>query len=145
MNEFKWINIVKVISINSQLMLELLSDGSGHRTCTSTLTVNGQSTYRTGISSRCKVQAGGRRQSQLKINNKLFNDTVGEKKSTRGIHILPVYSCLKLKTTLNLIVNRNALFKTTWNLFFVQLLKLIFPNVSLCSIGKSLCSRRRRG
>ena len=95
-------------------MLELLSDGSGHRTCTSTLTVNGQSTYRTGISSRCKVQAGGRRQSQLKINNKLFIDTDGEKRSFRGIHILPVYSsCLKLKTTLNLIVNRNALFKTT--------------------------------
>ena len=61
-------------------MLELLSDGSGHRTCTSTLTVNGQRTYRTGISSRCKVQAGGRRQSQLKINNKLFIDTVGAKK-----------------------------------------------------------------
>ena len=94
-------------------MLELLSDGSGHRTCTSTLTVNGQRTYRTGISSRCKVQAGGRRQSQLKINNKLFIDTDGEKRSFRGIHILPVYSCLKLKTTLNLIVNRNALFKTT--------------------------------
>lgn len=93
-------------------MLELLSDGSGHRTCTSTLTVNGQRTYRTGISSRCKVQAGGRRQSQLKIN-KLFIDTDGEKRSFRGIHILPVYSCLKLKTTLNLIVNRNALFKTT--------------------------------
>ena len=92
-------------------MLELLSDGSGHKTCTSTLTVNGQRTYRTGtgISSRCKVQAGGRRQSQLKINNKLFIDTDGEKKSTRGILILPVYSCLKLKTTLN----RNALFKTT--------------------------------
>ena len=26
-------------------MLELLSDGSGHKTCTSSLTVNGQRTY----------------------------------------------------------------------------------------------------
>ena len=47
-----------------------------------TLTVNGQ---RTGISSRCKVQAGGRCHSQfpydldLYLNNKLFIDTDGER------------------------------------------------------------------
>ena len=33
-------------------MLELLNDGNGHKTYTSTLTVNGQRTYSTGISSR---------------------------------------------------------------------------------------------
>ena len=49
-------------------------------------------------------------------------------------NILPLFSCLKLKLTHNLLVNLNDLCKTKWNLFCDQLLKLRFLNVPLWSI-----------
>jgi len=58
--------------------------------------------------------------------------------------LLPLHenSCLKLKPIHNLF-GRNALFETRWNWFYVRFLQcsidccVRFPNVRLCSIGKT--------
>ena len=50
------------------------------------------------------------------------------RRKIKSVHFpsLPVYSCLKLKLTYNVIVNRNALFETRWNWLYERLLNLRF-------------------